>query len=366
MKFWKLLSSIIKIILFTVRCYLFYFFSTLKSAIVIKLVRMFYLTTVYQGLKMAVAGVGGLGSFGAIVYGAFLGLSTSGIIYIVGGSIWLTETCFILFDSAKVSSEIREQVNVLKANLKDFESENLHLKWSVSELNKVREEFVNENKKLVILLEKSDRNIKNLSKLKEKFEKQAKEYKVLLDEEKRQLEILSNQNIIYIQENTNLTNGVKEIQKIKAELEGEIKNYQIVLKKCNDHIKILEKLRDDYILENEKLQETNYSNQKQLDILREQVQKLRELYNNSRELLVNLAEAGDLFTQFNSTLHESLVDISTTAESLDETQEHFDETLNTLKNLVQKLKKSSFKDLDVNNDGIITKEEFEDGIKKLN
>lgn len=323
---------------------------------------MFYLSTVYQGIKTAVAAVGAAGSVTAIIYGVVIGASSSGMIYIIGGSIWLAETCFIVFDSSAVTIEIRKQVDRLNTSIDDFEKENVELKFSISELNSVKTEFVNENRKLATIVSKSEKYINRLGKLNKKFEEESVKYQNLLKEEVRQLNVLSKQNVVYVQENEKLISGLEGIKKIKDELIKENGIYQDQLEESSEQLKILEKLKDDYITENDKLKTVNEIGEEQLITLTNQVNKLRELYNNSRELLINLATAGDIFTSFNDTLNNTVVDISNTVDDLDETQEQFDETLVTLRTLINKLKGSVFEDFDKNGDGSITKVEFDEGV----
>ena len=71
-------------------------------------------------------------------------LAFGGIIYIVGGSVWLAETVFIFFDGSKIAKDIKKQVDEIKRNLRDFQDENMKLSLNIESLTKTKEELGNE------------------------------------------------------------------------------------------------------------------------------------------------------------------------------------------------------------------------------
>ena len=97
---------------------------------------------------------------------------------------------------------------------------------------------------------------------------------------------------------------------------------------------------------------------------KKEAEKLKKLYDNTRELLKNMTEAGDLFNQYSETIGTNASNILDAADGLDETQGNLDETLYVLDALVNKIKDNTFDDIDKDNDGIITQDEFDDFIKK--
>ena len=58
-------------------------------------------------------------------------------------------------------------------------------------------------------------------------------------------------------------------------------------------------------------------------------------------------KTGDLFNSFSTTIGPSLVDLNDTKEGLDDTHDDYEETLQTLKMLTDKLKDNTFDDLDI-------------------
>lgn len=323
---------------------------------------MDFLSNSYRYLKLGVATLGGLSALGVLFYGIFGG---GGIIYIIGGSLWLVQTGFNYFDSGKVHMDIRKQVNELKDGLSEFANENISLKGNIDNLEKVKENFVNSNNQLVKIVERSEQKLGILSEIKKEYENENNKYIQLLDQNNLQLQQLENQNEIYINENKDLTESITNMKNLQIIFNEENNKYKELIILSEEQINQLKKTEEDYIIENHKLQESNEKNTEQLEILKNQIVKLRNLYNNSRELLVNLASAGDLFTKFNESIDKNIIEIKDTADSLDENNEKLDSHLNILNNLVTKLKDSKFSNFDVNNDGVITKEEFENGIKKL-
>lgn len=174
---------------------------------------------------------------------------------------------------------------------------------------------------------------------------------------------LENENNVYVTENQKFKTMLEEMKAMQDTINVENETLKNCIAENEKHIAALDKARNDYITENEKLQGINKENTEQLHVLQSQVDKLKELYNNSRELLLNLANAGDLFNKFSNTISTNFIKINDTADHLGETQDEFEVTLNEMKNLVNKLKDETFNDLDVDGDGTITKEEFENGIK---
>lgn len=310
---------------------------------------MNFLSNVYRTIKIGVSGLTGVLGIAGIVSGACFISGTGGIVLITGGSICLAAGGFGLFDSISAHSAIMKDVKKLEENVNRFHDENILLSNNVTSLETTKLEYVNQNKKLADSLKTSEQQIKKLSDLKVQYDEANNKYTQLLNNEK--LEIAK------------LKNTIEEL----ASLQIKIKKENEILKNCliesEKQINELEAIKNTYIEENNKLQHTNQENEKQLETLKIQVNKLKELYNNSKELLKNLALAGDLFTQFNNTISSNVVEIQDTAETLGKTQDEFDSTLNEMKNLVERLKNTTFTDFDKNNDGIISKEEFDDAIK---
>lgn len=155
----------------------------------------------------------------------------------------------------------------------------------------------------------------------------------------------------FINENKKLSDQVSLFSYENKSLSEHISQFNDENIKLNNQINLFQEQDIDL---NKKIENLNDENNK----LTDQVKKLYDLYNNSRELLKNLANAGDLFTQFGST-------IGNVSNELKHTQGDFDATLNQMVNLIEKLKMSSFSKLDSNNDGNISINEFNDNVKLL-
>lgn len=322
----------------------------------------YYLSKSYRRIKLTFATVGGLAAVGAIIYGF---VSTGGLIYIIGGSVWLVQTGFNFFDSSAAVIDIKKQVSELENNVEEFAKENDNLRTSVVEISKTKEDFVNENKKLCGLLKQSEEQLDKLDNIKAEYAQENEKYKELLKEEKDNIRNIRGQNVVYAHENKELQDSLEKMKGLQEKFTIENDKLNSIIEDSEGHMHDLEVAKENYIVENEKLQKSNDTNKQQIENLRVQVGKLKELYTNSIELVANLRNAGDLFTDFNNSLSQNVVEIKDAANNLDETQENFDEHLGVLKNLVTKLKTSAFGDFDENKDGIITKEEFESGLKDM-
>lgn len=326
---------------------------------------MHFLSSLYRNIKLTIASLSGLAGLGALIAGIVIG-STGGTVLIVGGSLWVVTSGFSIFDSVAAHSAIKKDVDRLEKNVDIFGKENLKLEGentklagSVERLEIAKDRYIEENKKLATSVKQSQDQVKKLSDLKTQYEEANQRYEELLEKEKSQITELENQNLIYVDENSKLSASLTELQTIKNTFEVENEKYKTMLEDHKTQINALESAKNDYVAENDKLQKANEESAGQLEMLKNQVVKLRELYNNSRELLVNLSSAGDMFSQFGNTLGASVTEIQDTAQKLDDTQEGYDQTLDQMRQLIEKLKTSTYEDLDVDGDGNITKEEFD-------
>jgi len=320
---------------------------------------MFFISKTYNTIKLLIASIGGIGAITSIIYGIVIG--TNGLIYIIGGSIWLVQTGFNLFDSSKVTYEIKQQINRLETEVDNFSNQNIILRSNLIELTKLKEQYIIENKKLLENFKLSENQLIKLNLLKHDYERENIKYTNLLNEYKKYLTEVEGQQVILINENKSLKESLENLKQIQEQYKFEIEKLKISLVQNNENIKNLEDIKNKYIDENIKLQNNNTENTKQLEYLKNQIDKLKELYMNSLELIDNLRKASDVFGSFDNNIQE----IKDTAMSLDSTQSSFQNHIDVLKNLIDKLKISSFSKLDSNNDGFISKDEFDANINKL-
>ena len=152
--------------------------------------------------------------------------------------------------------------------------------------------------------------------------------------------------------------NVFHLTQARNQLRNSITFLKETLSKNRTLVAQLQRAKDAYIKENKKLQESNKENESQIKTLRSQVEKLRELYVSTQSLLQKLSTAGDMFTEFGKTIGDTSESLEQTEGKLADTQENYDQTLDRMTKLLEKLKKESFNDLDDNNDGRITEDEF--------
>lgn len=325
---------------------------------------MNFLSNIYKAVKLTIASFSGIAAVGALVTGIVVG-GTGGIILIIGGSLWIATSSFSIFDSVAVHSAIARDVKKLQEGLKKFNEENKKLHGNVVQLEHITNDYIEENKELAKSLKKSEEQLKILSDLKGQYEETHKKYLSLLDSSDKEIVKLQNQNIIYIKENEKIKQTMDEMKNLQIKFKSENEVLKKLIEDNEKQIELLEQTKNTYVEENEKLQKTNKENAEQLEILKKQIEKLKELYNNSVELLKNLSTAGDLFTHFSETINTNVSEIKNTTSALGETQDEFDEIVNQMKMLVDKLKDSKFSDFDLDGDGVITKEEFDTVIKNM-
>lgn len=297
---------------------------------------MDFLSSLYRNIKIGVAGLGGAGSITCIVAGSVLTHGVIGIVMIVGGSVWLLTSGFVLFDSIKVHSLIAKDVKRLKKLTKEFQKENYELKTNVQELHNVKEKFRKQNIILQQNVEASVKQIHELTLLKKDYETNNQ---------------AGQQNV------EKMRAKIETLDQIKETLKKKLKTLSGSLRKANKEAKVLQTLKIGYEKENTKLQIINVKNESMVKKLKKEVEKLKELYDGTKKLLVKLATAGDMFEEFGNT-------IGSTAKELSETKEGYDDTLNRMNRLTESLTKKTFGDLDTDKDGTITKREFQDYVKK--
>ena len=293
---------------------------------------MDFLSSFYRNLKIGVAGIGSIMAVSLIVVGVIATKGTLGIVMAVGGSIWLASSGFIMFDSTRVSSLIKRDVKRLKKNTLEFKFENQRLSNNVSSLTDIQG-------RLIKSANKSEDQIKILSNLKITYEKTMNEHrKIILDEQKNGDE---------------LRYSLDRLQRAKENLVHNVKALNINVVENKTLVKELQEIKNAYIMENVKLQDINKNNTNSLNDLKKQVHKLKELYKSTQILLRNLSTAGDMFSEFTTTICDS-------TDGLNETKDGYDDTLKRMNKLVNKMKDSTFKDIDEDGDGIVTSAEFSD------
>ncbi len=291
---------------------------------------MDFLSKTYQKIKIGIASLGGIGSVVCIIAGVVVTHGALGVVLIAGGSVWFATSGFVLFDSIKVHSLIRKDVDRLKKLTGDFKSENLNLKTNVGDLKKTRDKFEHQNVRLHKNIDKASCQITALSSLKQSYEKN-------LRGNNRHMKALENK--------------VVQLDKLKYELTQNLQDLATSLDLANEELLTMEKLKNDYTLENKKLQAANQESAATVKVLQQEVGKLKALYIGTKKLLAQLATAGDMFSEFSNT-------IGTTAHDLNDTKQGYDDTLEKMESLLEHLKDRSFKDLDGDADGTITEQEF--------
>jgi len=303
---------------------------------------MYFLSKCFRFAKASLAVIGTLMSTGVIVYGV---VTSGGAIYIVGGGFYLATSLFLGFDSSKVLADIRKQIDILKTDLDLFDSENRQLCQNIDHLKQVKENFVKENRKLHSTLEQTEEHMRKLKHLKDELEEN-------IEAEKDELTHFSVQN-------EELSQKLEQINQLKEAYQQENEQLQTLLDNGQNQIGKLEQLKIEYASEIlilrddlQLTQQNNYDLKDQVKEMDVQLEKLRKLYQDTKQLMYNLSQAGDIFNQFSTSIDTSVV-------KLDTTQDDLDETARQLKQLVEKLKDQTFEEIDLDQDGKITKDEFQ-------
>lgn len=267
----------------------------------------YYISQGFTYLKTSIGGIGLLASTSMIIYGS---LASGAWIYLTGGAIFMALSLFTLFDSSKVISDIKREIQKLRGNINDFQVENNILKntngnlqKNVDDLSNVKDKFICENKKLKDTVTMATSQLEMLDYLKEQY---ANANKLLFENLKTEGDHL----VAF----ANLETNLNYLVELKNSYVAENQKLQNLVHSTYTQIQSLKKLKENYLIENKKLSQelmdlsTNNSQlHEQVDYLNEQVTKLHDLYQDSKKLLLNLAVAGDMFNQFSTTIDTNMV-----------------------------------------------------------
>src|SRR5579871_4724701 len=153
---------------------------------------MYFLSKFYQSIKFLAALSGTAGSIVAIVYGVIL---SGGTVFIVGGSLCLANSLFNIVEIGKVNFDIRKQIDELKTSLGFFSRQNRDLHANIESLNKIRDQFLDQNQQLQKTLDASSERIKSLESLKDEYDIENKNLATQLETEKGQLIQFTDENM---------------------------------------------------------------------------------------------------------------------------------------------------------------------------
>ena len=166
-----------------------------------------------------------------------------------------------------------------------------------------------------------------------------------------QLNALSNSNKDLATSNQTLETNLDKLGTLKQSIQTKNEDLKVLLEQGRNQVQRLTEIKQEYEEENNQLQSLTDQQSEDLITLRTQVKKLGELYENSRKLMLNMAQASSVFDGFAGSLNEGLVRI-------DKTETGLSETLTGLNSFLAKLSETSFDMIDADGDNNISKEEF--------
>jgi chromosome segregation ATPase len=188
-----------------------------------------------------------------------------------------------------------------------------------------------------------------LAELKNKYEEQNKNLQSLLQKTSSEVSQFKDQNKVYATENAELRNAVKDINETRKSIQRENEALKALVETAQYQVMDLDKTKGELEMQNKELQQIVKDNEEQVDELEEQVTKLYKLHENSKQLIMNLVSAGDIFQQFQDSIGEDV--------------EQLDQGVNSLNTVIERLNgeltKKEFNDLDKDGDGVVTKDEYD-------
>lgn len=332
--------------------------------------KMFWLSSIYRVIKMIVAGIGLVAGGGTLIYG----IVVSAPVFAVGGGLYFVTSLFLVFDSSKVLHDIKKAVDDLKTQITTFQEENEKLSATRAEFEKNNETFSASNNQLkerLAALSESERKLEHenhrlaeeVTRVQVQLE-QLDRLKANYEVENSKLQKLTKQ---YGMENEELQQTAFAMAQIQTEIKSENDRLQELLQATEAQLKVMEAAKRHYEEENAKYQalikqheDQLQQSEAQLAAMKVQVEKLRELHENSKQLIRNLVDAGDMFTNFSSMLGTDVSKLDNVTEDITDAASQLNETIERLN---ATLTEEHFKRMDADGDGVVTTDEFQAYVK---
>lgn len=252
----------------------------------------YFFGNAYRGFKWTVSGVGGVGGTAGVVYGA----ATGGTGAIVVGSLLATQSLIFYVDNYRTSRDLHRYID---------EQRNVWTKQK-NELNSLIGEYRSEHENFLKVVGQSTQQIDRLkalqSDMSEDHERETARYRAQLDKVQERLETLGALEKRYREQNAALTESLHRATEQAESLQ----------------------------LRNEELCATE-------EALKEQVVKLRDLHEQSKQLLRNLVLAGDAFTSFGKQFGSATDRLDSTTDRVEEGVDDLQNTLALLKDVATHL-----------------------------
>jgi len=283
---------------------------------------MYYTSKLFHSAKITCATLGLLLSGCTLIYGA---IDNSQILYVVG-TFFVCSSLFHCADASKVTLDIKKELHRIKNETKQLKKHNNDLGDTVTNLKKIEKGYIKQLGSVNKLMIDTSEQLEQIEILKCDFESENKALKTNLNKSKNLSDDLEKIKFQYEEENSKLQNNIHFLNVQMQDLEF----IQIT------HKQELEKLSN----ENLKLDGT--------------CKQLAKLYNNTKRLMVEIAQCNNEFA--------SSIDSSTI--KLDEKIDDVESVADKLNVLLTKLKNKTFGELDTNDDGVVSMKEFEEGLNK--
>lgn len=286
----------------------------------------YFLSKAWRTTKLGVATTLTLVSAGILLYGVF---TVGGLFNVIMGAIGLAGSAIIFVDSSKVHNDVAKAMEKNEELTRDYRE-------TADELHQQTSDFRDENVAL-------QRNVFSLG----KSLKEAVKHTQALQKIKSKLEITASSLEQDIEDNRiqvfKLAQHVDELSDIRQELTTERNELEISVKKADEQTKSLQVLYETALASDQAHQV--------------QIEKLKLIVESSQKVLLAVANVGDQFDQFSTTIDTQLINMENQNDSLENTAHVMDVLLNQLQD-------KTFDDLDENKDGVVTADEFDNILKK--
>lgn len=298
----------------------------------------------YTSIKSGVAILTASAAVTIIVSGALFG----SILIPLCGGVCLLPVGLIIFENTKTLRDMRKIVKQLKNELKEFEDKlimlnetNNKLKYNVSELTLIKDNFKNEVSKLSILLKEGEKDIDMLNNM-------VHDYNDTNQKLKNSINSLQT-------DNKELTKNIEDLLDIKFKYEVQINELTLVVKDINSKLESMENIKNDYEIQLNTLKHENMELIDTSNSLKEDLTKVQNMYQKSKDVISTLIKTKDIFEDLYSDMAKTASDMSNTEHN---TELNVEQMKDMIKKFDEKRTQEIFDKLDVNKDGTISMDEF--------
>ena len=296
----------------------------------------YFFSKIARGIKFGTAAIAALACGAIIVCGA-LGIST--VVIPICGGIAIIPAALILVENTKLIADLEKNISELKKQVKEFTEQVSQLRKATAKYENENNRFVKSNEHLAELLKQAEIKVDALQRYLDTYKEANERFSKMLETEK--------------DNNSKLAENVEELKSIKLQYENKIAELNLIVENINSQLGEITKIKEDA-----EAQLTLYQTQNNEMSL--ELEKVRSLYNKSKEVIMTLMKTKEIFEDMAKDMVNTLSDMT---EVEGKTQENVDKMTQVIEKYSQQRDQEMFDKLDTNKDGMLSMDEFIEGFE---